>query len=356
VTQCQDLDVTREVVTLVALTQQTQQAANGEVEKRQQHRALQEKTDREPAMLLDEAAQANVSRVCEPLTLTLETVPVGALALDPANARKHGSRNLDAIAGSLRQFGQRRPLVCRRAGEQTMVIAGNGTLEAALSLGWTEIVITVVPDDWTPEQAKAYALADNRTAELATWDEGVLQGQLASLDELGFDLKSIGFDGLPSLDLSEGADDVPEVPLAPVSAPGDLWVCGPHRVACESRTDFLFRCAEAACVARTVPRPSWSGRTCGVTADRLSWIMNRGMARARFGPRRHGVDTSWTTSAALRLYAGCGDRRSTKDYPTCNGRLPRWGGRLSARVEGSGRQPRYRSWLAASVLAARRGY
>jgi ParB-like chromosome segregation protein Spo0J len=173
------------------------------------------------------------------MSLTLETVPLGALVLDPANARKHGSRNLEAIAGSLRQFGQRRPLVCRRAGRQTIVIAGNGTLEAARSLGWTEVVITVVPDDWTAEQAKAYALADNRTAELATWDEGVLSEQLGHLDSLGFDLNSIGFDGLPALDIDGGADDVGEVPLDPVSSPGDLWVCGPHRVACESRTDYL---------------------------------------------------------------------------------------------------------------------
>jgi DNA modification methylase len=177
------------------------------------------------------------------MSLTLETVPVGALSLDPANARKHGTRNIDAIAGSLRQFGQRRPLVCRRAGGATMVIAGNGTLEAARSLGWTEVVITVVPDDWTAEQAKAYALADNRTAELATWDEGVLAEQLGDLDALGFDLNSIGFDGLPALDLAAGADDVGEVPLDPVSAPGDLWVCGPHRVICGSATD-------AAAVAR----------------------------------------------------------------------------------------------------------
>ncbi len=91
------------------------------------------------------------------MSLTLETVPVGALSLDPANARKHGTRNLEAIAGSLRQFGQRRPLVCRRAAGQTMVIAGNGTLEAARSLGWTR---SSSPScQHCPEQAKAYRSA-----------------------------------------------------------------------------------------------------------------------------------------------------------------------------------------------------
>jgi hypothetical protein len=64
--------------------------------------------------------------------------------------RKHGRRNLDAIGASLAQFGQRRPLVVM--GDMT-VIAGNGTLEAARSPGWSEIVVTVVPGDWTPDDA-----------------------------------------------------------------------------------------------------------------------------------------------------------------------------------------------------------
>jgi len=48
-----------------------------------------------------------------------------------------------------------------------VVIAGNGTLAAAQSLGWTEVEVTRVPSDWSPEQARAYALADNRTALIA---------------------------------------------------------------------------------------------------------------------------------------------------------------------------------------------
>jgi hypothetical protein len=63
----EDLDLTRDVVILAAPGEQTQQAAHGEVDKREQHWALQAETDREPAILLDGAAQANVSRLCEPL-------------------------------------------------------------------------------------------------------------------------------------------------------------------------------------------------------------------------------------------------------------------------------------------------
>jgi len=73
------------------------------------------------------------------------------------------------------------------------VIAGNGTLEAAKSLGWTEIQISVCPADWDADTAKAYALADNRSAELAEWDSGVLVSQLVNLDENGWDVGELGF-------------------------------------------------------------------------------------------------------------------------------------------------------------------
>lgn len=112
-------------------------------------------------------------------SLTVERVPLSSLTPDPENARKHPQRNLDAIAASLEKFGQRRPLVVW--GER--IIAGNGTSEAAKLLGWDEIDITRVPQDWSQEQAKAYALADNRTAEMAEWDGQELLVALESLDD-----------------------------------------------------------------------------------------------------------------------------------------------------------------------------
>ena len=165
--------------------------------------------------------------------LEVEVVPIAALSLDPRNARRHGRRNLDAIRGSLEAFGQRRPLVVRQDGQ---VIAGNGTLVAMRDLRWTEVAITRVPPGWTDGQVRAYALADNRTAELAEWDDVVLAGMLAELDAGGWDLNSIGFDGLPELPADDADDDVPDgVPAR--AAPGDVWELGEHRVACGSSTD-----------------------------------------------------------------------------------------------------------------------
>ena len=168
--------------------------------------------------------------------LEVEVVPIDALTLDPRNARKHGRRNLDAIKASLEQFGQRRPLVVRA---DLQVIAGNGTLEAIRDLRWSEVAVTRVPADWTDDQVRAYALADNRTAELAEWDDVVLADMLAELDAGGWDLNSIGFDGLPELAPGDADDEVPDTDeAAPTAKLGDVWELGEHRVACGSSTDI----------------------------------------------------------------------------------------------------------------------
>lgn len=138
--------------------------------------------------------------------LAVSVVPIDSLTPDPENARKHSPRNLEAIAGSLRKFGQRRPLVVWG----DVVIAGNGTLEAARSLGWPRVWVTRVPADWSPEQARAYALADNRTAELAEWDESVLAEQLIELDAVGFDLSEFGFAALTPPTDPETPDEFPD--------------------------------------------------------------------------------------------------------------------------------------------------
>jgi ParB-like chromosome segregation protein Spo0J len=125
--------------------------------------------------------------------LRVVKVKIDSLLFDPDNARKHSMKNIDSIAGSLKRFGQRKPLVVTGA---NIVIAGNGTLEAAKKLGWSEIVVAYVPSDWTFEYARAYALVDNRTAELAEWDADKLAMQLIELDSVGWELDDVGFEKL----------------------------------------------------------------------------------------------------------------------------------------------------------------
>ena len=162
-------------------------------------------------------------------------ISIAQLSLDPKNARKHSARNLEAIAASLLKFGQRKPLVVHRG----VVLAGNGTLEAARSLGWTEIDVAEVPDDWDMDTAKAYALADNRTAELAEWDESELAKQLLELQDADWDITELGFD-IPALaDIEPGdEDEISEPPVEPKTKLGNIYQLGRHRLMCGDSTDL----------------------------------------------------------------------------------------------------------------------
>lgn len=144
--------------------------------------------------------------------LSVVNVPIDSLTPDPQNARAHDERNLAVIAASLENFGQRKPLVVTA---DNIVLAGNGTLEAAKSLGWKEIAIARTPAGWSYEQARAYSLADNRAAELATWVPDVLQEHLVELDAAGFEVADFGFAALtppqdpePMRDFKEYGDDI----------------------------------------------------------------------------------------------------------------------------------------------------
>lgn len=117
-------------------------------------------------------------------------VDITDLKEDPKNARAHGERSIASISESLRVFGQRKPIIAHVTTH--VVIAGNGTLRAAKSLGWSKIAVVWVEDD--RETATAYAIADNRTAELSTWDEQYLKEALALVNDAGGDiLDAVGF-------------------------------------------------------------------------------------------------------------------------------------------------------------------
>lgn len=134
-------------------------------------------------------------------------IPIGDLTQDPCNLRLHDERNIESIKGSLRRFGQRKPIVVREG----IVRAGNGTLEAARQLGW-EYIAVASADDLSPSEATAYAIADNRSAELASWDVNALVKQCQDLGDIP--LSDVGFDEsdlellLADLgDLGDGDDD-----------------------------------------------------------------------------------------------------------------------------------------------------
>jgi 16S rRNA G966 N2-methylase RsmD len=167
--------------------------------------------------------------------MKLETLRIADLTLDPNNARQHDEKNLKAIQGSLKEFGQRKPIVITEAGT---IVAGNGTVEAAKRLGWLDIEVVRVPADWTDAQVKAFAIADNRTAELANWNQEVLTSQLLELEAEGWELAEFGFEAfeLPQEDKPIIEDEVPESAPSRVAL-GDIWQLGNHRLMCSDATN-----------------------------------------------------------------------------------------------------------------------
>lgn len=160
--------------------------------------------------------------------------PVDSLTVDPKNVRRHSERNIAAIASSLKRFGQQKPIIVTA---DNRIVAGNGTHAAAVLLEWSTLDCVVTTLE--PDAARAFAIADNRTAELAEWDAGDLVKELDSLKGLGFDPDDLGFNDRELLELLPGpepglcdADDVPDVPKKPITKPGDVWQLGDHRLVC----------------------------------------------------------------------------------------------------------------------------
>jgi DNA modification methylase len=151
------------------------------------------------------------------------------------NNPRHNDDAVDAVAASIREFGFRQPIV---VDERDVIIVGHTRYKAAQKLGM-ELVPVHVAAGLSPEQARAYRIADNQTAAIATWDEDKLPLELMALQEAGFDLDLTGFSSEELLRLMQSPTDgltdpdaVPEPPDEPVTRPGDLWLLGRHRLLC----------------------------------------------------------------------------------------------------------------------------
>jgi len=151
---------------------------------------------------------------------TLKTMlrPIDKIAEDPRNVRLHSERNIEAIKASLAGFSQVKNVVVHTfAGDEVpTVIAGNGTIQAARALGWTHIACNDFGG--TDDEARAFAVADNRTSELAEWDEGALAETLDDLRNIDM-LGATGFNE-DELNVMLGEFDVSEVE-APEIPDGD---------------------------------------------------------------------------------------------------------------------------------------
>jgi len=167
-----------------------------------------------------------------------EWVPIEALHVWKDNPRKNDGAPVKKVADSIQRFGFAAPIIARRNGE---IIAGHTRFKAAKQLKLDRVPVRYM--DLEPDAAHLLAIADNRTAEEAEWDEDILSAVLGQLESQGADLAATGFDEqeLERLlrDVTGDADadgEVIEPPADPITKPGDLWLLGEHRLLCGDST------------------------------------------------------------------------------------------------------------------------
>lgn len=189
----------------------------------------------------------------EPEIPQIKLRPLDALVPYANNARTHSAKQVAKLEALLLEFGWTNAVLIDEVG----IVAGHGRTMAAANIykrgeqikfpNGTPIPIGFVPTldctGWSIEQRRAYIIADNRSALDAGWDEDMLRLELGELGEADFDLSLTGFEddelsalmaGLGDPEGEGDPDATPPEPENPVSVPGDVWVCGPHRVACGS--------------------------------------------------------------------------------------------------------------------------
>lgn len=170
--------------------------------------------------------------------MKLEKRKVATLVNDPRNARVHDDNSIAGIMASVGEFKQQTPIVIDEDG---VVVKGNGTLEAFRRLGRTEIICVVT--DLVGFKKKAYAVADNRTGDMSSWNQEVLaetlteiqQADPATLEATGFTAEQLAdllLEVKPLVASQEDDDALPAPPVNVISKPGTLWQLGNHRLLC----------------------------------------------------------------------------------------------------------------------------
>jgi len=155
------------------------------------------------------------------------------LKLNPNNPRKNDNA-VSSVMLSIEKYGFKNPLVCNT---DYVVYCGNTRLKAARKLKIKELPC-IIADDLTPEEIREFAIVDNKTSELAEWDNDLLKLELEELEgitDFGFDF-GIELDE-QKIPLTVEEDDPPEIDERPFTKKGDVWLLGCHRLICGDSTD-----------------------------------------------------------------------------------------------------------------------
>jgi DNA modification methylase len=234
--------------------------------------------------------------------MKVEMKPIDSIRPYPGNPRVNAGA-VDAVAASITQFGWRQPLV---VDEHGVIIAGDTRYKAALKLGM-KLVPVHTASGLTEAQVRGYRLADNATAGIAEWDYALLPGELAALEQMQFDLSTLGFDAAeldrlmtpPGTDGLTDPDEVPPVPENPTTQAGDLWELGDHRLLCgdSTKAEDVARLLDGATPFIMVTDPPY-----GVEYD-PEWRHRSGLNNSkRTGRVTHDDRVDWTD--AYKLFPG----------------------------------------------------
>ena len=174
----------------------------------------------------------------------IELIPIASLRPWGRNARTHSRKQLRQIADSIERFGFTNPVLIDN---EKAILAGHGRVEAARLLSMPEVPCLRI-ETMTPEEKRAYVIADNKLALNAGWDEEILGEELQALMEsdLDFAIELTGFsipeidgliEGLKPEEPSDPADDVLPDHTPVRCRRGDIWQLGPHRLICGNALD-----------------------------------------------------------------------------------------------------------------------
>ena len=167
----------------------------------------------------------------------IEWMPIASIKPYDKNPRRNDDA-VDAVANSITEFGFKNPII---VDNNLVIIAGHTRLKAAKNLGLKEVPV-IIASDPTPEQVRAFRIIDNKTAELADWDEDLLKGEMQDLDidwtEFGFDDVDLGIEDVPIEEMLDTIveDEAPEPPEEPRTKRGDVYRLGSHYLMCGDST------------------------------------------------------------------------------------------------------------------------
>ncbi len=222
--------------------------------------------------------------VSEAVKARIEYIEIGLIKPYQKNPRKIPQKAIDVVVESIREFGFKVPVVVDK---NHVIVAGHTRLKAAQALGMTEVPC-IIASELTPQQIKAFRLAENKTHELAEWDTDLMLEELDGIMEIDMGLFGFEFEEEPPVAVDDDfdVDAILDEIETPVVQLGDVWRLGPHRLICGDSTDpeTVVRLMNGNLCEMAFTDPPWNVNY-GAT-DHPSWkqrsIMNDSMSAEDF--------------------------------------------------------------------------